>query len=495
MYEDIIDFVYIINLTRQTDLLPYNYTDLTKRYYAISAAQSFRWGILAPAFLTASLNVGTIQGIIAPYFAATTVVLIKNINYIGCTWITYSHKNRINWNTATLTEQKQYFLNYMELVKDWYPADMTFELQMTFIATVLFVIWAYTVFVVYSKSKTLGDLGKFNVDKFSNDIEDSVMFFTVKTDPDKLYPTKSLENHAVSYSGYQVMKWIELTQKIMGLETIYELGVLENSELDSYAKRLDHSDYITYGVAVGNLTDKTSGEYSPKFEEVLGVMKGKRAVIYSQFVSAGTTQFIEFLKSKDKSFLFFDKGLSVKEKSHILDTFANANGECFLVLHPTYTEGVSILGAEQLHILEPIAINSKYLQLIARVVRFKSHAHLPPEKRHVEIHQWISSMSHPEIMVGKAITSLSNMFRTFLESYKVRLRHNIPMFMTTGKYEAFDRGVTPDEQVFMSSSKQRDDEDRIMQELKHTNTDIDCCITYPNAEQEETCRKTRKSCR
>ena len=68
--------------------------------------------------------------------------------------------------------------------------------------------------------------------------------------------------------------------------------------------------------------------------------------------------------------------------------FCKKNSTIFLLLHPIYTEGITIFGAEQIHILEPIPNLSKKEQLIARVVRYKSHDHLPPEKRHVDIYQW-----------------------------------------------------------------------------------------------------------
>jgi hypothetical protein len=139
--------------------------------------------------------------------------------------------------------------------------------------------------------------------------------------------------------------------------------------------------------------------------------KGKRAVFYSNSTTSGLDYFKDFLDYMDEPYLLFDIGLSLLEKKSILETFKQATTQCFLLLHPSYTEGVSILGAEQMHILEPIRLYSRKEQVIARVIRFQSHKHLAKEHQVVEIYQWSSSMTDIIGITKQLFTNVSTWYQ------------------------------------------------------------------------------------
>jgi hypothetical protein len=421
----------------------------------------------------------------------------SNVFHILKQWADYNTTTGgINWESSGLNEKRIFFTEFLNKVSVEYTSALPVKPKVAIMTIAFFMAWVISSTWCKSQQRKNADLGKFNVDKFANDVKDAVMFYVIKSDPDHLYPTYTEITHNVNYSNYQLMRWIELTHRILSEETAKEIGIYEKMKSDNYTKELEWNEYISAGLSVGNLTDPDRNTYSPKFDAVLKIMDGKRAVIYSQFIESGVNLFMNFLKSKTKPFLYLNKGLSLSEKQVILQEFGGATAECFLILHPTYTEGISITGAEQLHVLEPLAFSSTYSQLIARVIRYKSHEHLPVEKRKVEIHQWIITAKNANDLFKQPLQYLLSDYKTKVEGFMVLIRNNLPLFLTNRKYKhPFYQEETPDEIVSWESQRTIEDENLIKKNLKLTETDVDCCITYPNAEQEETCRKTRKSCR
>lgn len=240
-------------------------------------------------------------------------------------------------------------------------------------------------------------------------------------------------------------------------------------------------EYKINGVVIGNLTtDK--GKFSPKFHKILEVAKGKRAVFYSNFVKSGIAEFQKFLDNEGITYLYLDSGLHIDEKNRILHAFRDTT--TFLLLHPSYTEGVSILGAEQMHILEPIALLAKKEQVIARVVRYRSHAHLPENQRRVEVYQWACEM--------KTMMSKLEKFRISLQKW---LKISKEVFYTEN-YNVFPQDMTPDSLIL------RDESINIQNDLSLTKVfaenaedeKIKCCIKFPNSEQENECLISKKRC-
>ena len=60
-----------------------------------------------------------------------------------------------------------------------------------------------------------------------------------------------------------------------------------------------------------------------------------------------------------------------------------------LILHPKYTEGLSVPSTKYFHIVEPFLNFSKYDQTIGRALRTDSHSHLPTNERKVNVINWV----------------------------------------------------------------------------------------------------------
>lgn len=101
----------------------------------------------------------------------------------------------------------------------------------------------------------------------------------------------------------------------------------------------------------------------------------------------------------------FSGDLNDVQRKRVLEKFNSPNnryGEKVRVLLVTEAgaEGITILEARHMHILESSPRISKIIQAIGRVARFKSHTSLPPEERNVSVWKYWST-THPEVFPNK----------------------------------------------------------------------------------------------
>ena len=57
-----------------------------------------------------------------------------------------------------------------------------------------------------------------------------------------------------------------------------------------------------------------------------------------------------------------------------------------MLLDNDSSEGISLMGVEHVHLLEPLLNVAQRDQALARAIRFRSHLHMPPERRRVMVH-------------------------------------------------------------------------------------------------------------
>jgi hypothetical protein len=276
--------------------------------------------------------------------------------------------------------------------------------------------------------------------------------------------------------------WMELTQNVLNIETIKELSVETEEDIRFVSDQVDLESYINNGIMIGNVSDGKT--FSPKFEEILKVADGKRAVFYSNKLESGLNNFKKFLKHNDKQFLYLDKNMDDAEKTSMLEEFKTTT--TFLLLHPMYTEGISIQGAEQLHILEPLTHLAKKEQLIARVIRYKSHEHLPANKRHVKVYQWACEM---KTFLGMLKRKISSMNKWFEYDSDVFYRH---------KFNTYSQNISPDSIALEKGINLSRDEQVLSAVVNHYNEyskKPTCCIDFPTVEQFDECMAKRgKKC-
>jgi hypothetical protein len=234
------------------------------------------------------------------------------------------------------------------------------------------------------------------------------------------YPEIKINESRIVYNAEQASIFLKMTYNVLSKDESYKLNLSSikslKGELDEELIELEKEmfrnvntfeQFKDKGRIIGNL-----GVTPPKFVSILSIIGDEQAVIYSNFYNEGILLFEEFIKLQNEkqaeelkneydhenvedkkiTYSILHKDLSPPEISSILNSFKNRKIQLIL-LHPDYTEGISILEARHLHILEPPLNYSTYEQVIARVVRFKSHVMLPPEKRRVKIFLWNANVS------------------------------------------------------------------------------------------------------
>jgi hypothetical protein len=224
-----------------------------------------------------------------------------------------------------------------------------------------------------------------------------------------------------------------------------------------------------------------------KFSSMLLRCRGRRAVFYSQSMPSGMRLFMDYLDSENVKYLFLAANLSSDDKMAVLKNFKEATGECLLMLHPLQTEGITVHGAEQLHIMEPILNYSTYQQLIARIVRFKSHDHLEMSQRKVAVIQWMCTV--PDIELPSQTAAMAQAWR------KLRSNHTF-----IKNHAAFSQRTNPDQAAMMRLESTRLSHEAMMHyftktvEVAKNISDVPCCINYFSKEQQRQCLTQKRSC-
>ncbi len=133
-----------------------------------------------------------------------------------------------------------------------------------------------------------------------------------------------------------------------------------------------------------------------KFEEIFKIIQtsSRPAVIYSHYYHNGLLLFKQFLDGKgyQNQYKILHPEMPKTEYVEAVGAF-NRNEIKVLLLHPELTEGISLKGTSQLHFLETPISHAQREQIIGRVVRYQSHAHLPENERYVSVYTWCCKIS------------------------------------------------------------------------------------------------------
>jgi len=166
-----------------------------------------------------------------------------------------------------------------------------------------------------------------------------------------------------------------------------------------YSKDVLTSEDPNGWVNTRSLSNDAMLTYSPKFLAVLlNIMKnfdGKH-MVYSFYKTKSGVQILEtLLKKCGIPTAIFSGDQTSMNKQRILNTFnspRNRNGDLIKVILVTEAggEGITLLETNNMHILESSLPPNKINQAIGRVVRFRSHANLPADKRYVNIWKYWS---------------------------------------------------------------------------------------------------------
>lgn len=241
-------------------------------------------------------------------------------------------------------------------------------------------------------AENLGDLSSQYVSYYQFD----------KLDPN--FPSAEIKECAVDYSALQSKFFLNFADLSLSNDELSRMAresaykVSGNTAVESSAIQTKLSNVSDSGREIGNFhfLDHDVMIESPKFLDVLKTMgtDPKGIVVYSNYLENGILLFAEFLDRhglKGK-YELLQPTQTEQQQLAILEAY-NSGNLPILLLHPIFTEGISLKGTRQLHILEPIPSQAMFEQVIGRTVRFASHAHLPPKERHVQVYAWTATFS------------------------------------------------------------------------------------------------------
>jgi hypothetical protein len=366
IYNDEFDLAYVFNLVSGKDLVPFNEEEFRLQYTRINRGRAFFrghlteslvFGVAFPAMIATAATVLTL-GPIALLAAVPAGLLFPAINY---------------W---------------------WAPLDK-FKLR------------------------------EFDVKKFKPVTNKYVSYYEIPEENFSDFPSQTMHIREVDYSGPQVEFFLNFAE-----------GNLANAELlrlMSESKRAISPEYVNLnstilqthmrntigsGREIGNLSFAEGGKIvePPKFLELLATLRNntgdfQQTVVYSNYFDNGTLAFAQFLDRqglKDK-YEILRPELSVAAQRKLLQNY-NTGVTKILLLHPEITEGISLKGTRRFHLLEPVLNSTILKQVVARSVRYQSHAHLPKEQRHVDVYMWKS-------LVGKNYTAYNFKKENWVKRY------------------------------------------------------------------------------
>jgi SNF2 family DNA or RNA helicase len=454
VYANETDILFLINIAAGKDIVPYHEDQFRQKFFKTKVIKSALqgWGVKFFKFnyigrYEMILNNGAIKiftmllpvlkTILPEYLIALNTKFLsveKVLPLISKVEKIMEGKNKIVFSTFASNMGLKFMNNFLESQG---RNKTDFEKMMyrdvaQHMAPELFLLALSGLSVILKQidNTKLHDFQELDSKKFSKDIAPYISYYAVPTTAD--FPSIKEKVMTVPYSSYQVSLWLKANLRE------FEEGL--NTDNNKYIKNYASVDDFKFkGKMIGNMENEG---YSLKFKKVFKILQGKPAVVYSNFHEKGGKLFSNFLNSIKYPHEYITPELSIAEIESILEKFKNKKLNC-IILHYKFTEGISILGANQLHILEPLDNLAKNDQLKARVVRYQSHIHLPKQQQNVTIYQWISTMKS----VRTAMQAKIQFAKKWAKSYSVMLPDEI-------QYEFVNNQlITPDELNIFTSQK------------------------------------------
>ncbi len=313
-------------------------------------------------------------------------------------------------------------------------------------------------------------------------------------DANSPFPTVTVTRRPVQYTPAQLRLWVSLTWRSSAAQAFSKLLPAdlhlpcEDATVSDAAAKLvgnkavgSASYWRDVGRVIGNMPE--GGQPSNKLGQMLQEMEkvgNQRVVIYSNFWEQGSLLIAAHLKERGLKYAIIAP--DTLDTQAILHGFAQGVVP-ILILHPKMTEGLSVMGARQLHIMEPFLSYSMQQQLVARVSRYLSHAMLPLPQRRVDVFQWYASVQSP---IAKAKTHMEALKQWFFKE------SHLNYFRRTMEYT---QDATPDFLAMQNMQKLQGLVDELKKNTHLTSTALTkdeskmkkCCIWEPDVARMQSC--------
>lgn len=237
-------------------------------------------------------------------------------------------------------------------------------------------------------------LRRLNAHKLKEVTADYVSYYEIPELDKSEFPEQTRHVQEVKYNTEQFKFFLNFAEMSLDDEHLLMLLKEDNPNIDPTYLKLNSTSLQKHlrnspgaGRDIGNL-----GTTPPKFEEIYQTMTSKglqKTVIYSNYFENGILSFARYLDSKGltEQYAILKPDAKSDEQSRIVADF-NSGKTPILLLHPEITEGISLKGARQFHVMEPVLNSTVLEQVVSRAVRYQSHSALPENERHVDVYLW-----------------------------------------------------------------------------------------------------------
>ena len=504
------ELVLLMNIAAGKDVLPHNKTIFNKRYMIIDKKKAFIWGYLDPIIRHYHwiwrIYWQAIKGIVSQTlfsFVRLPRPLSAILQMTGLMRRSAESVHEHDLVERTVWQEVQdetsRRLNPLNILK----AKWSFEVQKKIDRMVFGNFLAY-----YYRLQRLGfrDIHSLDVHKLGADIAPYISFYSIEKDD--AYPTVKNHVKSVPYDSMQHALYVKLQSGLVEVTDIKRLRKTENEAEAGYYSNISETARDRYYDAcrrISGLCIPNEKYFAPKFKSViefLGTSRAKRVVIYSEYAS--TYKYFQiYLDSIEHFYQILDISMSARQRNRILHLFEIGKIDV-LLLHPLLTEGISIKGASQMHILEPQSKLHQFHQVAARVVRFMSHSHLPSDQRHVDIYLWQAVLSNDAIeSVRASIVQTKESLKQWWHSNK-EVVPPIPILLPgepfrklSNRYHKPVSDQTEEElelqhMFYMDVMLERFT--RHLKDMKLPTGPVDCCVWNPDRTVLEACLANNPAC-
>ncbi len=251
---------------------------------------------------------------------------------------------------------------------------------------------------------------EFNAEKWSTFAKKYISYYRVQLAKNENYPDKKVTEHPIPYNEFQTNFFLDFADENLNSSQLKTMLADEPIQLSDSVLRIHSTKLqkqllgnLSAGREIGNLEWSKENKdvvESPKFLEILALLKTKpgQVAVYSNFWKNGIQRFAQFLDRNGfkSQYQILSPDQSTDEQMKLVEKYNQAQLR-ILLIHPEITEGISLKGTEQFHILEPIRNLTLQDQIIGRAIRYQSHLHLPQERRRVEVHLWESTVNYSKV--------------------------------------------------------------------------------------------------
>lgn len=452
------DFPLLMTIVAGKKFLPYRELDFVKKYFTTNLKKAAIEGWILPFIRKGGVGkfdfyVNTI--LMLPIFY--TAIISMGKVYLGMKdklWATLETAKGLVEYDNKMKEGKGVFSPYLKKRKAIVEAILPEQLSsmppfpMFVIAVISFVA---SVLASIYLAESSGKLKVPNISLIFQQVKPYISHYNFGED-DPNFASKTDVQKNVNYTNSQIVYWLKMSQNRLNVEEMNMLEVntaVYSKDFDMFAEITSQEMYELQGRAIGNLTIQDILPH--KFVEMIKVIGNDQTVIYSNFYKAGGKLFSKFLETNTAiKYDFLKPSHTLNEREQILKAF-QARKIQVLILHPILKEGISIMGARQLHILEPMVNASDEAQVIARVIRYQSHNHLPLNERNVTIYRWVCT-----------IKGFLNSIRKTLLTIPQWIEHDLHRFYNSIPPQ-FESAITPDQNVRKKANEAQD----FMNDLGH----------------------------